>query len=55
MTNDDKRMYTSIPILIEEHELIKQKQISLISKRNRMVPLSEVVSELVAKGLHLVE
>lgn len=52
--NGDKKNY-AIPTLKEDYELIKQKQIELTSKRNRIVSLSEIESELVKIGLNLIE
>jgi hypothetical protein len=55
MVNGEKKEFSALPILKEEYDLVKQKQIELTAKRNRMVTLSEISSELIKKGLHLIE
>lgn len=45
---------TTIPVFVEELESLKQKQLELINKRNKVLTLTEVVSEVIRKGLPLV-
>jgi len=44
---------TTMPIFPEELSAIKEKQLELINKRGKMLTLTEVVSEVVRKGLPL--
>ncbi len=41
----------AIPIHLEEFELVKQKQLELSTKRNKILTLTEVSNEIVRKGL----
>lgn len=41
----------AIPIHMEEFELVKQKQLELSTKRNKMLTLTEVSNEIVKRGL----
>ncbi len=42
-----------IPIHLEEFELVKQKQLELSTRRNKILTLTEVSNEIVKKGLQL--
>jgi len=41
----------AIPIHMEEFKLVKQKQLELSTKRNKMLTLTEVSNEIVKRGL----
>lgn len=45
----------AIPIHLEEFELVKQKQLELSTKRNKILTLTEVSNEIVRKGLQLMK
>lgn len=47
--------FKNLPVSKQEYELVKQKQIELISKRGKTLSLTEVVDEIVRKGINLVE
>ncbi len=44
---------TTMPVFPEELAAIKEKQLELINKRGKILTLTEVVSEVVRKGLPL--
>lgn len=45
----------AVPVSAIELDLIKQKQLEIINKKGRVVTLTEVVNEIVRKGLPLVD
>ena len=47
--------YKNLRVSNQEYQLVKHKQIELISKRGKTLSLTEVVDEIVRKGINLVE
>lgn len=52
-TEEFKSLRTTLPVFPEELAAIKEKQLELINKRGKILTLTEVVSEVVRKGLPL--
>lgn len=50
-----KKKFGNLPVSEREYEMVKQKQIELIGKRGKTLSLTEVVDEIVRKGIDLVE
>ena len=53
--NNNKKEFNALPISPDEYQMVKHKQTELITKRGKMVSLTEIANELVQKGLDLLE
>ncbi len=46
--------FTALPIRIEEYLMVRKKQFELIEKRGRSVSLTDTITEIIKKGINLV-
>ncbi len=51
----NRKEFASLPISKKDYELVKKKQLELSLKNDKIIPLSEIASQLVRKGLDLIE